>query len=358
MNMIKVSVIIPCYNRASVVGDTIRCVLQQTLPPDEIIAVDDGSTDRTVEVLESFGSRVRILRQKNAGPGTARNTGLVAASGEFVWFMDSDDLASLNQLEVQVRALERSGADVAVAPWIKCRLEGSRAYAETHVLQQNGLPRDLTRALVSRWTLMLQTALFRRSILAKTGGFDPSQDAIAVEDQLLFLKCLLAGARIVHTPECLVVYRTEGANKLTEGGLASERRFVNWGRFLLEARRLCVEAGEDPLSWFFFRQRLWCVSRHLAGCTSLSARETAALVAAALQTSSNLSIYALAQKGVQWLGGIRQRVFGDRSPLAYRAGPLRPRQIRLLSELGYSLSDQERAAAPLDVSSIAATSRQ
>ncbi len=65
----RISVIIPCYNRATVVAETIRCVLGQTLPADEIIAVDDGSTDNTVEVLESFGSRVKIIRQQNAVSG-------------------------------------------------------------------------------------------------------------------------------------------------------------------------------------------------------------------------------------------------------------------------------------------------
>jgi glycosyltransferase involved in cell wall biosynthesis len=334
-----VSVIIPCYNRASVVGETIQCVLRQTLPPDEIIVVDDGSTDNTVGVLESFGSRLRILRQKNAGPAAARNAGLSVASGDYVWFMDSDDLASLNKLEVQVRALEQSGADIALAPWIRCRLEGSRAYAETHVLQQKGLPREMARALVSRWTMLLQVALFRRNFLSKLAGFDPNPDFVAVEDQLFFLHCFLARARTVHTPECLVVYRTNGANKLTEKGRAAERRFVSWAKFLLEARRLCLKAGgPDPSGWFPFRLRLWGAMQDLAACSSPNARETAVLLANALGARTSRSLYILGQKWVQYLGGVRQRVFGDRSPLALRAGPPRPQQVSLISELGYSLN--------------------
>jgi glycosyltransferase involved in cell wall biosynthesis len=332
----KVSVVIPCYNRASLVAETIRCVLGQTLPPDEIIAVDDGSTDNTVEVLQSFGSRLQILRQTNAGPSAARNAGLAVATGEFVWFMDSDDLATLNKLEVQVRALEQSGADIALAPWIKCRLNGSRADAQTHILQQKGLPREMALALASRWTIVLQTALFRRSLLNKVGGFDTAY--LVAEDQLFFLRCLLIDAKIVHTPECLVLYRSDGVDKLTEKGCSLERRFVDWARYLLEARQLCIRFGKgDPFDWFSFRLRLWCAWRDLAACTSPSARETAALVAA-LGMPSNHSVYALAKKAQQWLGGFRQRAFGDRSPFSLQAGPPRPQQMSLISELGYSLN--------------------
>ena len=328
---------IPCYNRATVVAETLQCVLHQSLPPDEIIAVDDGSTDHTIEVLQSLGPRLRILRQNNAGPGAARNAGLAVASGEFVWFMDSDDLASLNKLEVQVRALEQSEADVALCPWVKCRLDGSNAYAETHVLQQKGLPQQMARVLVSRWTVVLQSALFRRSLLTKAGPFDPSYSV--AEDQLFFLKCLLTGARAVHTPDCLVLYRTDGANKLTDKGCATERRFVDWARFLLEARRLCLEAGmPDPAGYFSFRLRLWCAQRDLLGCSSDKAREIVALLGDVLGDRKMSSACALAQKGAQYVGGIRQRVFGDRSPWALRAGPLQPGQKALIAELGYSFN--------------------
>src|SRR5476651_1288756 len=133
--MPKTSVIIPAYNRAALVGETIRCVLRQSLPADEIIVVDDGSIDNTLDVLESFGSRLRIIRQSNAGPGAARNAGLAAATGDYIWFMDSDDLASLNKLEAQARLLEETGADIAFSPWVKLKFEGRNATLENHVLQ-------------------------------------------------------------------------------------------------------------------------------------------------------------------------------------------------------------------------------
>ncbi|MFZ4780596.1 MAG: glycosyltransferase family 2 protein, partial [Terrimicrobiaceae bacterium] len=337
----KISVIIPCYNRATVVAETIRCLLRQTLCPDEIIAVDDGSTDNTAQVVEQIAEELaagsilkiqnpkskiqnlklphlRLIRQVNAGPGAARNAGLAVANGEYIWFMDSDDLASHNKLEIQVRALEQSGADIAICPWIKCRLEDGRAHPETHVLQQRGLPRDPARALVCEWSIMLQSALFRRSLLDKVGGFDPGY--LVAEDQLYFLKCLLARARVVSTPECLVVYRTQGANKLTQSGSPSERRLVDWARFLLEARRLFLLDGQDPSRWFFFRLRLWVSWKELAGCDTPEAMEISGQIASVLGSPSTWAPhYVLAESCLQWFGGFRQRAFGDRSPLSMRA---------------------------------------
>lgn len=333
----KVSVIIPCYNRAAVVAETIQCVLKQSLIPHEVIAVDDGSTDRTLEVLNSFAPQVKVLSQKNSGASSARNLGFSQATGEYIWFMDSDDLASLNKLEAQVKALEQNSADIAISPWIKCHLQGGNAYPQTHVLQQKGLPAHLTKALISRWSIMLQSALFRRDLLEKVGSFDTTYTV--AEDQLFFLKCLLANAKVVYAPECLFVYRTEGVNKLTQDGCAAEQRYIDWARFLLDSRQLCLQAGrQDPSSWFLFRLRLWIARQDLSRCSSPRAREMSVQIEQVLGNNFSSAPYAWAQKCIQWLGGIRQRTLGDRSLLALRPGPLHPQQISLISELGYSLN--------------------
>ena len=132
-----ISVIIPAYNRAELIGETLRSLLNQTLSAREIIVVDDGSTDGTADtVLEilkleeaeklkiSEGKpwpEFKILRQANAGPGAARNRGLAEATGEFIHFFDSDDIAAPNKHEVQLRALLETGADIAYGPWVKGR---------------------------------------------------------------------------------------------------------------------------------------------------------------------------------------------------------------------------------------------
>ena len=149
--MSNISVIIPAYNRAGLIGETLQSLLNQTLPAREIIVVDDGSTDDTARVVERIAEelevrrleiddkqgagssdqgaldsrhspldsqpaakpRLRVIRQQNAGPGVARNRGLAEATGEFIHFFDSDDVAAPNKHEVQLRALIETGADIA-----------------------------------------------------------------------------------------------------------------------------------------------------------------------------------------------------------------------------------------------------
>src|SRR5271156_960674 len=102
----KVSVIIPTYNRADKVGKTIESALAQTFTDLEVIVIDDGSSDDTGRVLsEVFGDRIRYFAQTNQGASIARNNGIEAARGEWIAFLDSDDLWEKDKLELQLQAL-------------------------------------------------------------------------------------------------------------------------------------------------------------------------------------------------------------------------------------------------------------
>lgn len=94
-----ISVVIPTFNRAHLIGETLACVLAQTVAPAEIIVVDDGSTDATDDVLRRLGNQVRTIRVANGGPLAARNVGLRAAQSELVAFCDDDDLWMPNFIE-------------------------------------------------------------------------------------------------------------------------------------------------------------------------------------------------------------------------------------------------------------------
>lgn len=111
-----VSVVIPTYNRAHWLGELLDCVLGQTQPPREVIVVDDGSSDSTQQLCESYGDRVRYVWQPNAGVSSARNRGIAMARGSWIAFADSDDLWEPNKLEVQLAAL----AAVPAARWALC----------------------------------------------------------------------------------------------------------------------------------------------------------------------------------------------------------------------------------------------
>ncbi len=167
-----VSTIIPVYNRPDILVEAVESVLAQSYRPIEIIIVDDGSTDTTPQVASALAAKnpqiVHLMRQANRGPGRARQTGLEASRGEFVQYLDSDDLILPRKFEVQVAALKAS-TNCAVA------------YGKTRHYKIGAVPRDVPYKrtgeriatmfplfLRSRWWATA-TPLYRRSILDRIG---------------------------------------------------------------------------------------------------------------------------------------------------------------------------------------------
>ena len=110
----KVSVIIPCYNAARYVGETLESVRRQTWPDLEVIVVDDGSTDDSVRIIETFAELdVILIRQSNRGQTAALNVGLARATGDFVQYLDADDLIDPDKIAIQMARLADSPGCVA-----------------------------------------------------------------------------------------------------------------------------------------------------------------------------------------------------------------------------------------------------
>jgi glycosyltransferase involved in cell wall biosynthesis len=105
---LSISVIIPVYNTEKYLAQAIKSVLEQTVQPDEIIVIDDGSTDKSVEIARQFEPLVRIISQANKGAGSARNVGIQEASGDFLAFLDADDFWTENKLEIQLSYLQNN----------------------------------------------------------------------------------------------------------------------------------------------------------------------------------------------------------------------------------------------------------
>jgi glycosyltransferase involved in cell wall biosynthesis len=103
--MTTVSVIIPCHNDEAYLAEALQSVLDQTLAPDEIVVIDDGSTDHSAEVAQGFGARIRLVSQENQGIGAARNRGVAASSGEIIAFLDADDLWPADSLASRLSRL-------------------------------------------------------------------------------------------------------------------------------------------------------------------------------------------------------------------------------------------------------------
>lgn len=204
-----VSVIIPAYNVAEYIADTVRSVLAQTYTDYEIIVVNDGSTDATEAALEPLCGRITYLKQPNAGPSAARNTALAQARGRYIALLDGDDLWVPDYLEKMVGRLEAEPSlDLIFAdavlfgdPQSEGRLFSARHPASEPVTFERVLTRECNVCIA---------AVFRREWTERVGGFDPQFRG--VEDFDLWLRMLKAGARFAFTTEPLLRYRRRAAS--------------------------------------------------------------------------------------------------------------------------------------------------
>ena len=115
----KISIIIPCFNHQEYVATAIASALDQTIPC-EIIFVNDGSTDNSLEIAKSFENRIRIVNQVNKGLPSARNTGIMWATGDFVLFLDADDILQENCVEKIIEAIKNNPDADIISPSFKC----------------------------------------------------------------------------------------------------------------------------------------------------------------------------------------------------------------------------------------------
>jgi GT2 family glycosyltransferase len=216
-----VSVVIPTYNRAGIISQTIDNVFQQTYRNFELIVVDDGSTDDTQATLRRYGDRIRVVTQANSGPAVARNRGVEAARGEIIAFQDSDDLWKPTKLERQVTLLEMDES----VPCCLCNVllrvvDGKEVtsfdYSLIRVLDEEGIWLNALEVLATRFVLFNQAAAIRREVFEKLGGFDQSLKYL--EDYDLPLRLTLEGPwAIIREP--LVLYREGTAGSFSQQAL-------------------------------------------------------------------------------------------------------------------------------------------
>ena len=206
-----VSVVVPAFNAAKTISDTLRSISQQTYAALEIVVVDDGSTDETAEIARHHGetdSRVRVITKLNGGVASARNAGIHCTTGAFVAFIDADDLWHPTKIAKQLKVLLAGGPDMALvyAPFRQIDADG-RVLASPHKYGVNGWV--IHRHFYSNFVGNGSALLVRRSVLEEFGGFDScllQQGAEGCEDLLLQLR-IATRYRFGEVSEYLVGYR-------------------------------------------------------------------------------------------------------------------------------------------------------
>jgi GT2 family glycosyltransferase len=169
--VISISVVIPAFNRAGVIGDALSSVHAQTRPPMETIVVDDASTDGTAELAERHGVRV-IRLQQNRGAACARNEGIRAAAGEAIALLDSDDYWEPHHLDTVASLLEQNPEAAAAGTAI--RMVGARTGVWKGRIPE-GPPAVVIREAFKDWLTPTTTTIVRREALMAVGGYDESE---------------------------------------------------------------------------------------------------------------------------------------------------------------------------------------
>lgn len=225
------SIIIPCYNARKYIVDTIKSILQQTHSPIEIIVIDDGSTDGSLKVIKNYEEKVKWSTGPNRGACQARNQGFEMASGEYVMFLDADDLVAPKTLEALQSKLLATNKKIAVCPWSKLVYSKKGGWQE-----KEGLPltpregQDWLQSWLTGRFIPSCSILWHRSDLEQLGGWDESLSAN--QDGDLVMRFLLNEGGIVTTYEGQSFYRQhEGleasiSNRYTKSSIESRAKVI------------------------------------------------------------------------------------------------------------------------------------
>ena len=203
-----ISVVIPLYNKAAEIGRAVRSVLAQTLPPREVIVVDDGSTDGSAAVVETIASPlVRLVRQENRGVSAARNRGIAMASGRHVALLDGDDSWHPDYLGHVAALIARYPDCGAYGTGFMVDTDGRRTVGDTP--REEGVV-DFFRESMTRYVLIPSAATLRRDLVMDVGGFPEGMRM--GEDQWLWT-VLARRAPVAFTPQPLAVYSRTASNR-------------------------------------------------------------------------------------------------------------------------------------------------
>jgi glycosyltransferase involved in cell wall biosynthesis len=206
-----ISVIIPCYNAASFLRETLESVFCQTLQDFEVIAIDDGSTDDTASIIRSFSSRIRAEFGANRGASAARNIGTSLALGKFIQYLDADDLLLPDALEKRVDALTTSGADVAYSDWQRLEEgEDGNFYLGNIVARQiEDIHADPQIAMFTDFWAPPAALLYHSCIVKAIGSWNETLPII--QDARFLLDAALVGGKFIHVPSVGANYRVQKA---------------------------------------------------------------------------------------------------------------------------------------------------
>lgn len=227
--MHTVSIVMPLYNVETCMEASVQSVLEQTYSDWELILVDDGSTDNSGALADAFAAqypdRIRVLHQENRGQGSARNVGVEIATGEYLFFMDSDDTIESNLLEVAVRLAVQQDADIVTFEYDIRRPDGSlvKTVRNPFELPKTGNPRIQREFLLVAgmpWNKIFNMAFYRSTSLA-------FPEKVWYEDIVLCTKMMSQARTAVHTSRPLYHYYLRQGSTMRNKNIRRNREIID-----------------------------------------------------------------------------------------------------------------------------------
>ncbi len=280
-----VSILIPAYNAEDWIADTLQSASEQTWPRKEIIVIDDGSRDRTAEVARRFSSRgVAVVSKQNEGPSATRNHAMRLAQGDYIQWLDADDLLSPNKIETQLSTLEEGGCEriLLSGPWaFFCYRISSARFVSSSLWQDLSPVEWLLRKMGENVHMPNSTWLMHRDLAEAAGPWDESLQYD--EDGEYFCRVLRASQGTRFIPEGRMYYRISGSNRVSniwnsdkkrQSLLHSMKLHIQYIRSLEESDRVreaCLAYIQNLLGVFYPERpqlvaELHSVAAELGGC--------------------------------------------------------------------------------------------
>jgi glycosyltransferase involved in cell wall biosynthesis len=264
----KVSVLIPCYNAQEFIVEAITSAINQEYEPKEVIVIDDGSTDNSLELLKTFGSAIQLVARENRGGNFTRNELLQMAKGEWIQYLDADDYLSPGKLAEQINWIDKNpGFDVVYGAVMVVYDDGKeRKFDKQDVIY----PDDPWAALVS-WELpQTSSPLFRKEALIHVGGWNNEQRVC--QEHELYLRLLQANKSFIGVKdfEHLAHYRQWSDNTVSRKNVlgtyhARIKIMQEAYQFMFERELLTEQHRMVFMEWCLLVSRgCWSVDRKLS----------------------------------------------------------------------------------------------
>ncbi|MFK8013680.1 MAG: glycosyltransferase family 2 protein [Marinicellaceae bacterium] len=223
----KVSIIIPCFNASLYIQDCIGSVINQTYKNIEIICIDDGSTDNTVKIINDFIKNstldIKLLLQKNNGAPSARNKGIRESIGEYIQFLDADDILSPDKIEHQISLVNKTSfPDLIVGSYVRKNMLGVPLFVRKYVPERN----------MNVWLKLMNTDLgntcsnlFKADLFQKNIAWDEKLESSQEYD--LMFKILQIDPTIIFDPKNKTIVRVRNSGSISQTNIA-----LKWERYV------------------------------------------------------------------------------------------------------------------------------